>query len=78
MIDINYDEWIKAIEAAEIKNSEVGLTSNELMDIIGSRERIRKFLRDGINNGSIILGERYIPKDWDGRARYYKVYSLRK
>lgn len=74
--DITYDEWRKAIETAGTIN-DLGCTAQELVQTLKiNLPKVQNFLREGVKSGKIKLGERYIPKDWDGRARHYTVYIL--
>lgn len=77
--DINVDEWFKELERLDGKDklNDEGFSSGELVRLSGFPERrVSRILREGVENGTLILGYRTVPLDWDGRRRTYRVYRI--
>ena len=76
--DITYEEWRKALELATTNDVSEGLTTTEIGILLNiSLIKTQKLLREGVRAGTILVKDRYVKRDWDGRARHYKVYALK-
>jgi hypothetical protein len=56
-----------------------GFTTAEWAEKMGlTSEHMVKRIKALVMNGKMVIGERKVLKDWDGRARRYIVYRLTK
>jgi len=54
------------------------MTTTEIIESCGlPADYVRRLLKVGIQEGTIIRGKRYIQEDWDGRGRSYTVYRMK-
>lgn len=70
--------WLAELERLQQSSgNDEGFTGPELREMlkIGEKKFFR-LLRAGVQAGKILVGQREVMKDWDGRHRVYTVYRL--
>lgn len=74
--DITVSEWQAEMERLwQDRPQDEGMTIDEWVEVLkGGRASVQGFIRGEVRAGRMLRGQRYIAKDWDGRARTYQVY----
>lgn len=63
---------------SSVEQSDDGLTTQEICEMTGlPANRVRGLIRQGAKAGLVIVGRRRVAKDWDGKTRWYTVYSMK-
>lgn len=75
-VEIRLDEWQAEMERLwSARPQDEGFTVAEWADRLGwGKHRAQAFIKSAVKSGKMVRGQRFVPQDWDGRSRYYKVY----
>ena len=77
MAEIAVSEWLKELETLNNTKPDEGNTVLEIAAALQiTPDKGRQFLKAGCIAGTIVIGNRVVQRDWDGRCRSYTVYRV--
>jgi len=79
MNEITEAEWLLELQKCITPEDDQGYTVEEWQRMADmSYAKTKRIIKHSVRTGTMVRGNRYIEKDWDGRTRVVSVYALKR